>query len=196
MLIKILKTRLKAFAAETRGSVAIEFILVIPFVFWAFMATYVFFDGYRQSAVNLKAAYTISDLVSRETESLTDEYIDSMYSLMQLLIRSESDVSLRITLVRWDESDDRYYVDWSTNRGYGVNFTDATISTVEEKLPMMPDNERVILVETVNTFVPALNIGMNDQQLENFVFTRPRFAPHICAEGDSFIILGSNCQQS
>lgn len=196
MLIKTLIARLKVFAAETRGSVTIEFILVIPFVFWAFMATYVFFDGYRQSAVNLKAAYTISDLVSRETEFLTDEYIDSMYSLMQLLTRTSSTVSLRITVVRWDQDDDRYYVDWSTNRGYDLNLTNETISDIEAKLPVMPDNERVILVETVNTYVPALNVGMDDQQLENFVFTRPRFAPQLCAEGSSFIILDSNCQQS
>lgn len=194
MLIKNLISRLKAFAGETRGSVSVEFLLVIPLVFWAYMAAYVFFDGYRQSAVNLKAAYTISDLVSRETDFLTDEYIDSMYSLMQLLTRTSSSVSLRITVVRWDAGDDRYYVDWSTNREYGSNLTNATIGDIAAKLPVMPDNERVILVETINTYVPALNVGMDDQQLENFVFTRPRFAPQLCAVGSLFAILDSNCQ--
>jgi Flp pilus assembly protein TadG len=196
MSIRPLINRLKLFGAETRGSVAVEFVIMMPILFWAFMATYVFFDGYRQSAVNLKAAYTISDLISRETEILNDEYIDSMYSLMQILTRTSSSLSLRITVIRWDEADDRYYVDWSTNRQYGSNLTNATIGNIESQLPVMPDNERVILVETINTFVPALNVGMDDRQLENFVFTRPRFAPQLCAAGSSFVILDTNCQQS
>lgn len=179
MLIKSLIARLRAFGADTRGSISVEFVLVMPFLFWAFMATYVYFDGYRQSAVNLKAAYTISDLISRETETINDDYIDSMYKLMQLLTRSTSSVSLRITVIRWDEDDDRYYVDWSTNRGYPTNLTNATIADIEAKLPVMPDNERVILVETINKFVPLFNVGMDDKDLENFVFTRPRFAPQV-----------------
>jgi Flp pilus assembly protein TadG len=179
MPVKSLVTRLKSFAADTRGSISVEFVLVMPFLFWAFMATYVFFDGYRQSAVNLKAAYTISDLISRETEVITEDYVSSMYSLMQLLTRSTSSVSMRITVVRWDEDDAKYYVDWSTNRGYATNLTNATIVDLEAKLPVMPDNERVILVETINTFVPLFNVGMDNQDLSNFVFTRPRFAPQI-----------------
>ncbi len=178
-MINQLITRLKSFAADTRGSVSVEFVMVMPFLFWAYMATYVFFDGYRQSAVNLKAAYTISDLISRETDVITEDYISSMHSLMQLMTRTSSQVDLRITVIRWSQADNRYYVDWSTNRGYDFNLSDATIGDIEAKLPVMPDNERVILVETINTFVPLFNVGMDNKELENFVFTRPRFAPQV-----------------
>lgn len=183
MLRSLIASRLKSFAADTRGSVSVEFVLMMPILFWAYMATYVYFDGFRQSAVNNKAAYTISDLISRETGILTEDYVDSMYSLMQLMIRSESDLDMRISVIRWSEDDNRYYVKWSTNRGYGVNYTDATISTIEHKLPVMPDNDIVILVETINTFVPPFNIGMDDKPLANFVFTRPRFADQVRFEG-------------
>lgn len=179
-MIKTLIARLKSFSAETRGSVSVEFVLVMPFLFWSFMAVYVYFDGYRQSAVNLKAAYTISDLISRETEVIDDTYVDSMYALLQILTRPTSPVSMRITVVRWDEDDDRYYVDWSANRGYNIDLTDATIGDIESKLPTMPDLERVILVETDNTFVPLFNVGMENKQLTNFVFTRPRFVDQVC----------------
>jgi hypothetical protein len=43
----------------------------------------------------------------------------------------------------------------------------------------MPDNERVILVETTNTFVPLLKVGLSNIELENFVFTRPRFTSQL-----------------
>lgn len=179
MLINKLISRLKAFAAETKGSVSVEFILMIPVLFWAYMAIYVYFDGYRQSAVNLKATYTISDLISRETEIITDQYVDSMHALMEVMTLSDSPTSLRITVIRWSEADDRYYVDWSVNRGYATAMDDINIGDIKTRLPVMPDNERVILVETVNTFIPVFKIGMENKQLENFVFSRPRFAPQV-----------------
>lgn len=179
-MIKTLIARLKSFSADTRGSISVEFVLVMPFLFWSFMAVYVFFDGYRQSAVNLKAAYTIGDLVSRETDVIDDTYVDSMHAMLQILTRATSTIDLRITVVRWDEDDDRYYVDWSANRGFNTELTDATIGDIEARLPNMPDLERVILVETDNTFVPLFNVGMENKQLLNFVFTRPRFVDKVC----------------
>jgi len=179
MLINQIRSRMKSFAADTKGSISVEFALSMPILFWAFMATYVFFDGYRQSAVNLKAAYTIGDLVSRETEVINDDYVDSMQSLLGELTSADSSVSLRLTVIRWDEGDDRYYVDWSVKRGYDLAMTDDTIGEIESRLPVMPDNERVILVETISVYEPFFDIGMEDRSMDNFVFTRPRFAPQV-----------------
>lgn len=169
----------RSFLSETDGSVTVEFLLIMPFLFWAFMASYVYFDGYRQSTLNVKAAYTISDLISRETAAINDDYIDSMVELMEAMIRSRSQVRMRVSVIRWDEEDDRYYVDWSAARGFVNERTDETISHIRNQLPAMPDDERVILVETANTFVPLYNIGMSNKSLQNIVFTRPRFAPQV-----------------
>lgn len=172
-------SRLRGFCRANDGNVNVEFVLAMPFVFWAFMASFVYFDGYRQSSVNLKAAYTISDLLSRETGTVDDTYIDSMHAMLDLLVREGSETRLRVTVVRWSDADDRYYVDWSSNRGFPTDLTDANVTDLADRLPNMPDMERVILVETNNTFRPLLNIGMESVQLENFVFTRPRFAPQL-----------------
>lgn len=174
--------RLKRFGQDTSGTVTVEFALIMPTLFWAFMATYVFFDGYRQSAINLKAAYTIGDLVSRETDAINDAYIDSMVEVMELMTRTPSDVDLRISVIRWDADDDRYYLDWTANRGFIDELSNATIGNIEDKLPVMPDNERVILVETNNVFVPLFNVGLDDINLANFVFTRPRFVSQVLWE--------------
>jgi len=175
-----LNTFARQFAADTRGSVSVEFVMVMPFIFYAFMGIYVYFEGYRQSTINLKAAYTISDLISRETEIISDEYIDSMQAMMQILTRANSTIALRLTVVRWSEDDDRYFVEWSQNRGYSPDYTDATISTIEDDLPLLPDNEIVIVVETSNTYRPLFNVGMDDKQLKNFVFTKPRWVDQLC----------------
>ena len=179
----LLKNRLRAFWSDTSGNVTIEFCLAMPILFWTFMASYVFFDGYRQSAVNLKAAYTISDLISRETATVNDAYIDSMLELLELMTRTPSQVDLRISVIRWDQTDDRYYLDWSANRGFPNALTNDNIADIEDRLPVMPDDERVILVETNNVFVPLFNVGLDDINLENFVFTRPRFVSQIVFDG-------------
>ncbi len=175
---------LRAFASDTRGVISLEFVIMMPALFITYMSAYVYFDGYRQAGVNLKAAYTISDLVSRETNVVNNNYIDSMYSLMQELTRSNNPVRLRISVVRWDEGDDRYYLDWSEARGVDYpRLLNSDLQQIEAKLPTMPDNERVILVETSNTFEPLYKIGMDNISIDNFVFTRPRFAPLVVFNG-------------
>lgn len=177
-----LLNKLKSFLGDTNGNVTVEFVLVMPMLFWAFMATYVFFDGYRQSTVNLKAAYAIADMISRETEAINEDYIDSMHELFQLMVRSRSETKIRITIVRYDQDDDRYYVDWSKRRGFSEERDDDSINGITHSLPVMPDNERVILIETKNTFVSLFNVGMDDKTLRNNIFTRPRFAPQVVWE--------------
>lgn len=171
--------RLKLFRKSTSGAVTIEFVLVMPFLFWAFMASYVYFDGYRQSATNLKAAFTISDLISRETDPINEEYIDSMHKLLEMMTRATSATELRISVLRWDEDDARHYVSWSKVRNMPDVWTDANIAQITPKLPAMSDQDRLILVETGNTFVPLYNVGMSNKKLENFVYSRPRFAPQV-----------------
>lgn len=178
MLRKRLSHWLRHFARDTSGVVTLEFVIMMPMLFITFMSCYVYFDGYKQAATNLKAAYTVSDLVSRETESVNDNYIDSMYRLFQELTRSNNPVRLRISVVWWDDNQKKYFLDWSEARG--ANFSplqNSDMSDIASKLPTMPDGERVILVETSNTFIPLFRIGMDNIDIDNFVFTRPRFAP-------------------
>ena len=181
-----LTKRLRIFARRAEGTVTVEFVIFAPLLLWAFTAIYTFFDAFRQETVNLKAAYTISDLISRETAELNETYIDSMHEMAKLLIRSDSQITLRVSVVRWNEDDNRYYVDWSKVRGTSlVEWTDDTISVVEENLPSMPDQERVILVETRNEMVPAFRVGLPNLDINNFVFTRPRFAPQVLFENQN-----------
>jgi Flp pilus assembly protein TadG len=38
MTMKFIPSRLRHFGRETRGSVSVEFLLMMPMLFWAFMA--------------------------------------------------------------------------------------------------------------------------------------------------------------
>ncbi len=56
---------LRRFACDEQGSMLIEGILVLPALAWAYMGTFVFFDGFHAQSVNVKIAYTIGDAMSR-----------------------------------------------------------------------------------------------------------------------------------
>ncbi len=175
---------LSRFRRRQEGSVSIEAAFYLPLLLFIVAIVITLFDAFRQETVNIKAAYTISDLISRETSELNDDYVDSMYSLAQLLTRTDSDMSMRMSVVKWDGDDARYYVDWSVERGPSFDiWTDATISEVEDDLPNMPDQERVILVELWNEVTPFARIGFEVFDIYNFVFTRPRFAGQVAFEG-------------
>ncbi|WP_428925345.1 TadE/TadG family type IV pilus assembly protein [Marinibacterium sp. SX1] len=184
-LIGSAKRAARRFGRDTRGSVTIEFVIMMPLIFWAFMALYVYFDGYRQSSINLKAAYTVSDILSRETGTVDDTYIDSMHALFDFLIANGTDTGLRISVLRWSGPDDRYYVDWSTERDWagGEILSDGNVMDHSAKLPVMSNAERLILVETRNTYLPVFKVGLGEMKLDNFVFTSPRFVQNVAWQG-------------
>ena len=183
MLRNRIRTALANFRDDTSGAVTLEFVIMMPLLFWAYMSAYVFFDGYRLSTTNLKAAYTVSDLLSRETQTIDDDYIDAMRELVKFLTRPDNDIDIRITLVRWSDDDQRYYVDWSESRGLGQPVNNSTIQAFTGKLPVLFDGDRVILMETRGYYYPNFNIGMPTKELYNVVVTRPRYAPQIVYSG-------------
>lgn len=178
---------------DERGSLTVEYVLIFPLLVWTVTGTYSFFDGFRQSAANLKAAYTIGDLISRESYSLTDTYFKSLFILMDRMVGNESQLEMRVTVIRYDEEDKRHYVMGNTRCGFTANWENGSIGQLKDSLPPMPDQDTLILVETRNRYVPTFNISWlaDDYTFDNFVFTRPRFNDKVAwAASDQF------CQQT
>lgn len=179
LLIVNLRTRLQRFRDETRGSLTVEAVVMFPILFWAMLSMLVFFDAYRQSSLNVKAAYTLSDMFSREVEPISPAYLDGARNLFAELARSDSDVKMRVTVVYYHAGNKRFYRDWSHQRGGVPVLSNADLVNMKDRLPSVPDNERLILVETWSDYRPPFNVGIKQQDLYNFVFTRPRFAPQV-----------------
>lgn len=169
---------LRSFGKETRASVAIETAMILPILFWAFMASYGFFDAYRQRSVAEKAAFTIADMLSRETLEINNTYLDNTQELLGFLTRTTGP-QLRVSVVRWDGSDQSYKIVWSEGRGGRGGLPEGPISDWDNRLPIMPDTDRLIVVETGVHFKPVFKIGIDEHDMESFVFSRPRFAPQL-----------------
>jgi len=179
-VLHCLASRLRWFRRSEEGSISVEAMLVLPILVWAYMGTFVFFDAYRAQSTNIKAGYSIADTISRETGYITPAFMDSLYALQQFLVDTEEQVQMRVTVYNYRLSDDSYRVRWSQTRGGGAAMTDAVLTVLRPNLPVMPDGEVAILVETRVGYVPAFSVGLADFTFEDLVVTRPRFAGQVC----------------
>lgn len=172
-----LRLRTASFARETRGSMPVEGIIASTWLIWWYVASFQFFDAYRQRNINLKAAYTIADMVSRvqPDDAVDSNYIEGLNTLFDYLTFSRRATWVRVSSVIWDDVDNRYEIAWSYATGAAGGQTDATIQNDANRIPVMPAGDSVILVETNMAYEPIFNIGLKAQWYTTFITTRPRF---------------------
>lgn len=180
MFSNILKSRLHSrFMREEDGNAAIESIIMIPVMFICVLTFVTLIDYTRMHSMHQKAAYTIGDMISRETLALDDDYLAGTNALLNTLTRSPQTSTVRVSIVKYDADEDIFELDWSRTSGYATQLTNTDVREWTDRLPAMVDNERMIVVETAAQYIPPFNVGLGNQQIENFIFTRPRYAPQV-----------------
>ncbi|MCY1127259.1 pilus assembly protein [Frigidibacter sp. RF13] len=185
-IFRALKSRLSEFHHDDEGSVVVEGILITSFLTWWYVASFQYFDAYRQKNTNLKAAYTIADMLSRETGPTSDDpdaaevnqtYVNGLNQMFDYLSNAREPTWIRVSSVYFDENDDKYHVDWSSTSGSGHPImTTAAIQNYKNSIPVLPRGGSVILVETFMDYEPMFAIGLDEQTFSTFITTAPRFA--------------------
>lgn len=185
-MLNSIKSRFTGFARNTEGNMSLEALIFVPFLLVLLTATYSFFDAFRFKSLNTKAAYTISDALSRQTDAVTADYLDGMVETLKFLTRSENQYSLRVTTVQYDADAGVHLIKWSEGRGKFEGMGASELTTLASQLPSMLDNETIIVVETHTSYeTPFVTQGfLTDELFYNFTVARPRFAPQLVwAEG-------------
>lgn len=181
--MRALARALRRFALrEEAGSVSVEAVVIMPLLLWWYVASFVFFDGFKQHSMNVKAAYTVGDMLSRQTDAINDAYLEGMSDIFDYLTQQRNDSWLRVTQIYWQGSRDRYRIDWSygTDGHNDARLTNGDLDDIAERLPTLVNGERIILVESFTTYAPAFNVGLEAELLfSNFVVTSPRYAPQL-----------------
>lgn len=187
----------REFVREEGASMSVEAALIAPTLFWAFLATFTYFDVFRVKNIALKSNYAISDLLSRETNVIDMNYLNGVRNLYRYLTQSDSSAWVRVSVVHCvdgcavaggDNSAPRTLAaDWSRATDGKSTFSDADINEhFDDIIPLMAAGERVIIVETTMDYVPPFSptlTGIGDQSFTDIVMTRPRFAPQLCFDG-------------
>lgn len=175
-----LKHRIKSIIERESGSATIESVLILPFLVLTWVLMIMLFDYIYESNVNQTAANTMADLVSRQTEEITPDWIANAAKLNAFVSqRDEDQTGLRITVLQYRINDpksnsynpdkpERYYdVKFSVFRGgAGVNptggdseyryrdedFEDIQTSPFGEMLPHVGYGNYLIIVETYRLY--------------------------------------------
>lgn len=181
MLQSILQKAVARFKRDEDGSIAIETVIIIPVLFWAYLSMFAIFDAYRHHALNQKAGYTIGDMISRETNPIDQTFMVGAKRLLEYLTLSDpNDTAIRVSSIKYDEEGDTYEKHWSKTHGSGpIPLTDTDIANLHNRLPTMKDNEYIVVVESWVEYDPPFDTGLATHDMVNFVFTRPRYAPSV-----------------
>lgn len=177
--------RIRTFASDERGTATTEAIIVLPLLIWSMVAMSQYFDGFRARSTNLKAAYTISDMISRENPFVGPNYITGLNTVYDFLAATPHPTWIRVTLVQFDtedplnEDDGRHIVKWSHGTNGKIKLPNGTLhdDSVKVRIPVMGNGDSLILVETHMQYEPFANIGLGSFSQDNFIATRPRFPP-------------------
>lgn len=178
------RPRIRRFARDETGTVMAETVIVLPVLLWAFLALFVYWDSFRSMNTVQKAAYTISDTISREMITLPATYFDGLRNVMDLMIDSDQNVKMRVTSFTYNLADLKYVVLWSYSPDSAMaELTTDTLLLVKDRLPNMSNADFATIVETEVDYRPAFNIGMGNITLKQFIITRPRFVAPTCMNG-------------
>ncbi len=184
MLLRAARRRLCGFAEDHRGTLTLEFVIVFPLLIVWWVATVVFFDVFRTATANERAAYAIGDMLSRQTETVDDAYIDGLNLVYDYLIDYAGNNSIRATSITFDEDANKYLVQWSRGTRGRPDLSDSSLAALRDYIPIMPDGETVIIVETLLDYEPLWDqVGLAAQTFSSFIVVRPRFAPKVVYEG-------------
>jgi hypothetical protein len=167
------------FLRSERGSFTVEAVIIFPLLVWAYTAMFVFWDAFKTQNINLKATYTIADMISREQEQLCDNYIAGANSIYAFLSPGQENHKLRVTSVRQirDEDDNPEWEFWSYATPGMQPYT--SFSQFESIVPIMADFDSVVIVSTASDWTPIFNAGLPAMTLSETVVTSPRFSPQI-----------------
>ncbi|MGP1354964.1 TadE/TadG family type IV pilus assembly protein [Roseicyclus sp.] len=169
--------RVKHFLRDSGAAVALETVLIIPILIWSFVASFVFFDAYRVYSTSVKATYMVADMLSRQTNDVIPHDIEGMANVIDSIIRGAGAVQMRATQV--GVINDAYVVEWSHAVNGAARLFTSNIPDIRDRLPNMPNGERIVLVETFVGYEAPFNIGLTVLRFDNFTVVRPRYAGQV-----------------
>ncbi len=185
------------FRKDMGGAASVELALVFPILIWAYLGMMVFYDGYRARMEAQSAALHVADLISRQSNTMTADYLEGMNDVYDFLTTRPRDTRLRISSIMWDPDTLRPVIVWSygtrglpplpqmANLDDLVNqdppepqegespsgFEDARnqlpIPELAQRIPDVLPGEALILVEAFTIWNSPIRMGLDFSRLTN-----------------------------
>lgn len=176
-ILRLISARLRRFTKAEDGVITTEVIIILPVLIWTFLALFVFWDAFRVKNNTIKASYTLSDMISRETKPVTQTYLNGMHKVFQYMVDAGTGTNVRVTSIRYTLSNDSFTVlgGLTTDSRNLPKLNNTTLAAVKSRLPRPADSDTLLIVETWRDYRPAFWVGLNERTFYEFVVVRPRF---------------------
>lgn len=160
------------FARATRGIVAVEFALIVPFLVTLLYGTAELGNVYMLDRKINRTANIGADLVA-QGETITDAELTDVLDAMDEILKPYSIATRKIVLssIYHDPVDDRVEVDWSVAR----NDSALVAGNVYALTPnLITTGESVIMVNFEYTYTPKFATFLGSLTITEEAYLRPR----------------------
>ena len=195
--LKFLTSATAVFAKDRSGAAVVEFSIVLPVMLLVFGVGLVVQDAIRMSYLNNKAAYTLSDMVSREDVQIDSPYFDGLNSIYEYLIDYRYPTHLRISTIECtsdctDATRRILEVCWSKPSSGLSALTTADIAAYNSRTPVLAQGDTLLMTETFLEYTPLLGDAiLSSRTYEATTFTRPRIVPQLKFDTGAFDSFGN-----
>ena len=176
-LLPFLLTKSRAFAADRRGTSAIEFAVIAPLMITIYLGGVEISDAIAASRKMTIVARTVADLTSQASK-ITDKDRDDILSAGSAVATPYGNGSLSIVLssVKVDNAGVAK-VEWSEQKNGVARAKDSTV-TLDAALAV--PNTWLILGEATYTYVPPFGQALTGPiNLSDKIYMRPRISPNV-----------------
>ena len=192
-MIALVKSKFRRIRRDERGSLSVEAVLVLPLLFWAIIATFTFFHAYKAQNATFRANYTISDILSRQTDEIGTDFLRGMHNVFQFMTLAKTDGTwIRVSVVQCKqdcETEDRVLdMVWSHGTNGARSMSNADFEHWESLVPWLPKGDSMIVVETSMQYKPPFEnflVSFPERALVSHSVTRPRFVPQLVWENSN-----------
>jgi Flp pilus assembly protein TadG len=163
------------YRSDNTGVMTMEFMVMLPILLMWFAGLFVFFDAFQSWMKTLKASYTVSDILTRQTV-VDDAYIDTLDGVFDSISQSRDGAETFMRVSQVKNSDGTLEMMWTHATVEGQILVDATIDDVSPHVPTLMNNEYVIVFQTYRPFNPLFDwVGLSETVFENVITSPLRF---------------------
>ncbi len=165
---------LQRFKDDDSASLTMEFVLMLPVLMLWFIGSIVFFNAYITKSGAQRAAHTVSDVISRQTQ-VDNNFIDTLLLLQNRMLPRARVGTVRVSSIQKNANTGDLAMLWTYSTD--ANAQPLLINDIPlTDLPLMQAGESVLLVDTSVPFAPISDwVAMGSNDWTNRVVVTTRF---------------------
>lgn len=184
-LFRHMRRAARRFATRNSGSMTVEALFIVPVMAMGMSGFFAFWDAYKTQNVVQKAAYAVSDMLSREMIPATPAFLNGLETTLEYLI--DRDVRIRVTSIRRVSDGPLGLTGLDVLWSYSPNnvmtpLTETTLTLVLDDIPMMAVGSNMVMFEVQVPYAPVTEL-LDLDTINETVAMRPRFLPTLCLTG-------------